>query len=99
MVYEKHIPLRMCVATREMLPKSQLIRLVKTQDGIKIDDAKKISGRGVYISKSTEAFQLAKKRKVLNRAFKCNIDDSIYEKLEEYVNGNGNLIQLFIYSC
>lgn len=90
MVYEKHIPLRMCVATREMLPKSQLIRLVKTQDGIKIDDAKKISGRGVYISKSIEAFQLAKKRKVLNRAFKCNIDDSIYEKLEEYVNGNGN---------
>lgn len=87
---ENKIPLRMCIVTREMLPKSQLIRLVKTNNGIEIDNGKKIAGRGVYISNSKEVWDLAKKRKVLNRAFKCNIDNSIYEKLEEQLNGNGN---------
>jgi len=87
---EKKIPLRMCAVTRELLPKTQLIRLVKTANGIEIDNDKKISGRGVYITNTQEVWDLAKKRKVLNRAFKCNIDNSIYEKLEEQVNGNGN---------
>lgn len=83
-------PLRMCAVTREMLPKSSLIRLVKTDNGIEIDNFKKLSGRGVYISKSNEVLTQAKKRKTLNRAFKCEIDDSIYLKLEDFINGSRN---------
>ncbi len=81
-------PLRMCAVTREMLPKSQLIRLVKTPLGIEIDNKKEISGRGVYLKNSLETINLAKKKKTLNRAFKCNVDDSVYKKLEGYVNGD-----------
>ncbi len=87
---EKSTPLRMCCVTREMLPKAKLIRLVKTESGIKIDNFKKISGRGAYISKSKEAVALARKRKVLERTFKCDVG-SIYDKLEEYVNGDGDM--------
>lgn len=91
MTIKKNIPLRMCAVTREMLPKSELIRLVKTDNGILIDNTKKISGRGVYLKKSLDILEIAKKKKVLNRAFKCNVDDSIYKKLEEELaNGNGN---------
>ena len=78
-------PLRMCAVTREMLPKSQLIRLVKTPLGIEIDNKKEISGRGVYIKNSMEAIALAKKKKALNKAFKCNIDDNVNKKLEVYI--------------
>lgn len=83
-------PLRMCAVTREMLPKSGLIRLVKTEKGILVDNEKRLSGRGVYITRSIEVIALAKKRKTLNRAFKCEIDNAIYLKLEELANGSRN---------
>ncbi len=85
------VPLRMCAVTREMKPKNELIRLVRTSDGkIKIDDNKHISGRGVYISRSLDVLALAKKKKALNRAFKCEISDDIYNELEEIINGSRN---------
>ena len=91
MLKQSKVPLRMCAVTREMKPKNELIRLVKTSDGsIKIDDKKRIDGRGVYISKSLEVLALAKKKKVLNRAFRCEIDDAIYNELEVIINGSGN---------
>jgi len=83
-------PLRMCAVSRQMLPKSKLIRLVKTPLGIEIDNKKELSGRGVYIACSLEVIELAKKKKVLNKAFKCNIDESLYKKLEVYADGSGN---------
>ncbi len=81
-------PLRMCAVTREMLPKSELIRLVQTPQGIEIDNKKKISGRGIYIKNSLEVIALAKKKKLLNKAFKRNVEEEIYTKLEECANGN-----------
>ncbi len=81
-------PLRMCAVSRELLPKSKLIRLVKTPLGIEIDNKKELSGRGVYIAKSKETIALAKKKKTLSKVFKCNIDESVYTKLEGYIDGN-----------
>ena len=59
---EKHIPLRMCIVTRKMLPKQQLIRLVKTESGLLIDKSQKMSGRGFWISKDAEVVALARKK-------------------------------------
>ena len=43
----KKIPMRSCVVTREKLPKQELLRVVKTTDGIIIADVSgKINGRG-----------------------------------------------------
>ena len=43
----KKIPMRMCTGCREMKPKKELIRVVKTPEGeIKLDTVGKLNGRG-----------------------------------------------------
>lgn len=45
----KHVPQRTCVGCREVLPKKNLIRLVKTEQGVQIDHSGKLPGRGAYL--------------------------------------------------
>jgi predicted RNA-binding protein YlxR (DUF448 family) len=45
----KHIPQRTCIGCREVLPKRNLIRVVRTPDGIQVDLTGKAAGRGAYI--------------------------------------------------
>ena len=85
---EKHIPLRMCVVTREMLPKAQLIRLIKTEDGLMIDKTLKMQGRGFWISKKKEVIELAKKKKVLNKVLHKEVREEFYNLLEDYISEN-----------
>ena len=48
-IKRKHVPLRTCVGCREILPKRNLIRIVRTPDGIKVDPSGKMTGRGAYL--------------------------------------------------
>ena len=57
----RKIPMRMCVVTREKYPKKELIRIVRTEDGIKVDETGKLNGRGAYLKKDLEVFEKAKK--------------------------------------
>lgn len=78
----KKIPLRKCVATFEQLPKKELIRIVRNKEGeVFVDLTGKQNGRGAYLKRSVEAVNLAKTKKVLNKALECEIPDSIYEEL------------------
>ncbi|MGV8050056.1 MAG: YlxR family protein [Anaerolineaceae bacterium] len=45
----KHIPQRTCVGCREILPKRNLVRVVRVGDGVRIDPTGKLSGRGAYL--------------------------------------------------
>ena len=45
----KKIPQRQCVGCRMMKNKKELIRILKTDEGIIIDDTGKKNGRGAYI--------------------------------------------------
>jgi len=84
---KKKIPLRKCVATGEMMPKKELIRIVRSKEGeVSIDLTGKKSGRGAYLSKSEEAILLAKKKNILSNQLDHPVDDSIYEQLLEIVN-------------
>lgn len=79
----KKIPLRMCISCREMQPKSNLIRIVKTKENeVLIDNSKKIDGRGAYVCKNEQCIATIEKKKTLNRAFKMNLDKEIYDKLK-----------------
>lgn len=79
----KKIPLRMCISCREMQPKSNLIRVVKTKDNkVLIDESKKMDGRGAYVCKNEQCIKLIEKKKTLNRAFKMNLDQEVYDKLK-----------------
>lgn len=81
---EKKIPLRMCVACREMQPKRNLIRIVKNNEGeIFVDKTFKANGRGAYLCANLSCLEKAIKTKALNRAFKCEIDASVFEKIKE----------------
>lgn len=45
----KHIPQRTCVGCRLVLSKRELIRLVRTENGVEVDPTGKANGRGVYL--------------------------------------------------
>ncbi|BCU82058.1 MULTISPECIES: RNase P modulator RnpM [Polycladomyces] len=80
----RKVPMRKCVACQEMMPKKELIRVVRTpEQEILIDPTGKKSGRGAYLCGKEECFRLAKKKKALDRALKVQVDDSIYDRLQE----------------
>ncbi len=79
----KKIPMRMCTACREMKPKRELVRVVKTPEGeIKLDLTGKLNGRGAYLCKSVECLKKAEKSGALQRAFSNSVSKEIYESLE-----------------
>lgn len=74
--------LRQCISCRQHADKSELVRIVKSKDGkIFIDDSKCADGRGVWVHNNTECKQKLLKKKLLNVAFKCTVDESVYEEL------------------
>ncbi|MFL6517635.1 MAG: RNase P modulator RnpM [Bacillus sp. (in: firmicutes)] len=83
---KKKVPMRKCVATGEMKPKKELVRIVRTKEGdVSIDLTGKKSGRGAYLSKDREAVILAKKKNTLSNHLEVSINDSLYEELLELI--------------
>jgi len=84
MMRPRKIPLRKCVACQQMMPKKQLIRIVRTpEEAILIDLTGKKAGRGAYLCGKVECFKLAKKTKALDRALKQPVGAEIYDQLEQ----------------
>jgi len=82
----KKVPMRKCVATGEMKPKKELVRIVRSKEGdVTIDLTGKKSGRGAYLSRDKEAILLAKKKNTLANHLEVSINDSIYEELLELI--------------
>ncbi len=79
---KKRIPMRQCVGCREMLPKRELIRVVRSPEGeIALDFRGKNPGRGAYVCAKTECLARAKKSRALERAFGCTIPEEVYDAL------------------
>ena len=82
----KKIPMRSCVITKEKLPKSELVRVVRKVDNtIAIDLTGKLNGRGAYLKKDKEVFEKARKSKILEKHLECSIDSSLYDELDKLV--------------
>lgn len=45
----RHIPQRTCVGCRQVNDKRELIRVVRTPEGVRIDRTGKLAGRGAYL--------------------------------------------------
>ena len=45
----KHIPQRTCIGCRTVMAKRQLVRIVRTADGVLVDPTGKLAGRGAYL--------------------------------------------------
>lgn len=87
---KKKIPMRQCVGCREMKPKRELIRVVRSpEEEISLDFRGKKPGRGAYICPDAQCLARAKKSKALERAFSCAVPDAVYDMLcEQMENGN-----------
>lgn len=82
----KKIPLRTCVVTKEKLPKKDLLRIVRTPEGVVVaDESGKMNGRGAYIKKDVSVLEQAKKKKILERHLECTIEESVYEDIREKI--------------
>jgi predicted RNA-binding protein YlxR (DUF448 family) len=82
----KKVPMRKCVATGEMKPKKELVRIVRSKEGeVSIDLTGKKSGRGAYLSKDKKAIELAKKKNILSSHLEVTIDSTLYDELIELI--------------
>ena len=80
----KKVPLRQCIVCRESKPKKELIRIVRTGDNdFAIDKTGKLNGRGSYIWNSEDCINKLVKQRALNKAFKTNVSQEVYDKLKE----------------
>ncbi len=78
----KKIPLRKCVASGEMKPKKEMIRIVRSKEGeVSVDLTGKKSGRGAYLSKDKDIILQAKKKNTLANHLQASIDDTLYDEL------------------
>jgi len=83
MMKPRKIPMRKCTGCGEMKNKRELIRIVRSQEGVfSIDKTGKKAGRGAYICPGTECFQKAQKFKNLERSFRQAIPSSVYDQLK-----------------
>ena len=82
----KKLPERRCLGCMETLPKTSLIRVVRTPEGeITLDTTGKKSGRGAYICPKSDCLKKAIKAKRLERAFECQIPAEVLESLEKSI--------------
>jgi uncharacterized protein len=83
----RKVPMRKCVATGEMKPKKELVRIVRSKEGIvSVDLTGKKSGRGAYLSLDKEAVLLAKKKNILSSQLEVTVDDTVYDELLELID-------------
>ena len=81
---EKKIPMRQCLGCREMKPKRELIRVVRSPEGeISLDFRGKSPGRGAYLCPDPQCLKKAVKARALERAFSAQIPEEIYARLEQ----------------
>ena len=81
---QKKIPIRQCLGCREMKPKKELIRVVRSPEGeIGLDFKGKAPGRGAYICPDRECLRKAIKARALEKAFSAQIPEEVYTKLNE----------------
>ena len=79
----KKIPMRQCVGCREMKPKKELIRVVRSPEGaVSLDFKGKLPGRGAYVCPDAECLKRAKRSKALERAFSAHLPEDVWQALE-----------------
>ena len=81
---QNKVPLRMCVGCREMKGKRELLRVVRTPEGlIDFDPTGKKAGRGAYICPQVVCLNSAIKGKRLQKALEHDIPPEIIDILRE----------------
>ena len=84
---EKKLVLRTCVLTRETLEKKDLLRIVRSKEGVvSVDLTGKANGRGAYLKKDASVIEKARQTKILDKKLEVKVPDEIYTYLLELAN-------------
>ena len=79
----KKIPMRMCVGCREMKPKRELIRVVRSPEGeISMDPGGKKPGRGAYVCRQEACLMRAIRQRQLERQLEVQLTPEVSEALK-----------------
>ena len=91
---QKKVPMRQCLGCREMFPKRELIRVVRSPEGeVSLDTRGKKPGRGAYVCPNADCLKKAIKTRALSRALETEIPEEVMQRLaaelEEGKDGQG----------
>lgn len=81
----KHIPQRTCVGCRVVLAKRQMLRIVRTAEGVQVDPTGKLAGRGAYLHDKRSCWERGLKG-ALAHALKTELSNDDRVRLEEFMN-------------
>ena len=82
---DEHIPLRTCIACREVKDKRLLIRLVHKSDGsVEPDISAREEGRGAYICPQKSCWDIALRKNYLEHALRIKLSPDNRNVLSEY---------------
>ena len=82
----KKKPARTCMACNDQKEKNELLRIVKSKEGIiEVDLTGKKSGRGAYICKNEDCLNKIIKSKRLEKVFEKEISAELYESIRGVV--------------
>ena len=79
----KHVPQRTCVGCRAVLPKRNLVRVVRGSQGVHVDLTGKASGRGAYLHDQRICWERALKG-ALAHALRAEMTEEDRERLLAY---------------
>lgn len=81
----KHVPLRTCIACREVKPKRELLRIVCTADGtVEVDTSGKKEGRGAYLCRNARCWEAGLKGNRIEHHLKTSLSSDAREELTRY---------------
>jgi predicted RNA-binding protein YlxR (DUF448 family) len=81
----KHVPQRTCIGCRTVLAKKELVRIVRTAEGVQLDPTGKAAGRGAYVHNSRSCWERALKGPI-NHALRMEMTAEDRQKLTDYMN-------------
>ena len=82
----RHVPQRTCVACKQVRPKRELLRIVRTPQGhVELDPTGKKSGRGAYLCAKRSCWDLALRKGRLEHEFELTLLPEDRAALEAYM--------------
>ena len=82
----RKIPQRRCLVCQEAKDKNDLLRIVRSPEGVvSIDPTGRKPGRGAYLCKNEACLAKAAKTKALSKTFSVPVPEEIYEAIREVI--------------
>ncbi|MGH7922074.1 MAG: YlxR family protein [Candidatus Dormibacteraceae bacterium] len=85
---DKAVPERTCVGCRRQASQSELLRVVRSPQGLpRLDRGRRAPGRGAYLHRDPGCLEAARRRRALERALRCPIPEGLWSELEAALPG------------